>query len=624
MSVANTLEVKITGNTADLQKNLRKATTDVAKWGAASVAAATAAAAAIVKSGLSSADALAKQARQLGATSDELARVRRAADMAGISQGQLETATRALTTRMGQAIQGTGGAADAMRRLGLDAQQVASMPLPERIQAINNALKENIPATERASVAAQLFGERGALAMAQMSPETIAEASRQVDRLGGSLSEVQAAQIEAANDAMSQMGVLTTGVAQRLASQFAPALEGIANLFFDAAGESNGFEDAVKKAYDMAITGAAFVIDAVDGIKRVFQVAADFIIAGWSFVFEKIATLSANVLRGLSKMPGVDFSDTISTLDSFAQTSGSIVDSALNNIASTLEEPLAGAKFQQFVADAEAASLAAAEAAVAAQRSVSGGIEMGQAEDPATIKQRKELEKRLENIRKSMLTEQELMAEKLELELATLQEGYDAKLLQEEEFLRQREELIFNYEDAITQTQKEAADARIKLAEAEAAAKRSIMSGMFNMLSGLMNTNSKKMFEIGKKAAISQAAVKGGEAIQSAWSAGMSVGGPWAPVVAAGYAGAAALVSANQINSIRGQQFGGGGGAPTPAGQGSSGIAAPTGGAGGGGGGGGQTTVVNLVGDTFGRQQMRDFIELANDATADGGRLLLA
>ena len=623
MSVVNTLEVKITGNTADLQKNLRKATTDVAKWGAASVAAATAAAAAIVKSGLSSADALAKQARQLGATSDELAKVRRAADMAGISQGQLETATRALTTRMGQAIQGPGGAADAMRRRGLDAQQVASMPLPERIQAINNALKENIPAAERASVAAQLFGERGALAMAQMSPETIAEASRQVDRLGGSLSEVQAAQIEAANDAMSQMGVLTTGVAQRLAAQFAPALEGIANLFFDAAGESNGFEDAVKKAYDMAINGAAFVIDAVDGIKRVFQVVADGIIAGMSFAAASFTQTFANILRSLSSVPGIDFSETISSLEGFAKTSRSIVDSALDNIAGTLEKPLAGAKFKQFVADAEAASLAAAEAAVAAQRAVSGGIEMGQAEDPVTIKHRDELEKRLENIRKSLLTEQELMAEKLESELATLQEGYDAKLLQEEEFLRQREELIFNYEDVITQKQKEAADARIKLAKAEADAKRAIMSGMFNMLSGLMNTNSKKMFEIGKKAAIAQAAVKGAEAIQSAWAAGMSVGGPAAPAIAAGYAGAAALVSANQINNIRGQQFGGGGGAPTPAGQGSSGIAAQTGGAGGR-VGGGQTTVVNLVGDTFGRQQMRDFIELANDATADGGRLLLA
>ena len=96
-------------------------------------------------------------------------------------------------------------------------------------------------------------------------------------------------------------------------------------------------------------------------------------------------------------------------------------------------------------------------------------------------------------------------------------------------------------------------------------------------LAGLMNTHSRKAFEVGKIAAMSHAAVSGALAVMDAWKSGMATGGPWAPVVAAAYAGAALAYSANLINNIRQQQFGGGaggggsvGGAPVSTSQGSS------------------------------------------------------
>jgi hypothetical protein len=621
VSVINTLEVKINGNTADLEKKLRSSATSVAKWGAASVAAAAAAGAALVKAGLSSADAMAKQARQLGATSDELTKLTRAGDMAGVSQGQLNTALRGLNTRLGQATQGTGTAVDSLQRLGLTADQVARMPLPERIAAINQALKDNVPAAERAAVAAGLFGERGGQAMAQISPDVIAEAADQVNRLGGSLSDVQAAQIEAANDAMSQMGVLTTGVSQRLAAQFAPALEGIANLFFDAAKESDGFADAVTKAYDHAITGAAFVLDAVDGIKRVFELTADGIIAAMAMVAKEIAESIAWVLEKVSKLPGVDYSDTVDSLREFGATAGAIVDSAMDNISDTLDRPFAGEAFKQFVAEAEAASRAAAEAAVRAQ---SGGIEFGEAgESPEIAARREAMEKRLKVLQEGLMSEMELEQVRHEERMEALREALDLEMITRQEFMDMTEEYTLNHEDRITQMQQEAADKRLALAKAEADAKMNIMRSALGNMANLMNTSSKKAFEIGKKAAIAQAAIDGGKAIQSAWAAGMSTGGPWAPAIAAGYAATAAITSANQINNIRSQSFGGGGGSPAPAGQGSSGIAAP--GGGGGGPAGGTLTVQGLdagtllTGDVVG-QIAQDLL----DYQRRGGQVVLA
>jgi hypothetical protein len=143
-------------------------------------------------------------------------------------------------------------------------------------------------------------------------------------------------------------------------------------------------------------------------------------------------------------------------------------------------------------------------------------------------------------------------------------------------------------------------------------------------LTGLMNTGSKKMFEIGKAASLAQAGYKGATAVMSAWDAGMSVGGPWAPVVAAAYAAAAGLNAINLMNNIRSQQFGGGGGAPVAPTQGASNVS-PVGA----GGASGQrerpiahTTVVLPATDLTSTSAVRQMLlGLQEEISANGGSL---
>ena len=187
--------------------------------------------------------------------------------------------------------------------------------------------------------------------------------------------------------------------------------------------------------------------------------------------------------------------------------------------------------------------------------------------DPAMIeamKYREQMANKFAAMAEGFYTELEMIALQEEQKRFIVEEAFMQELItweQQEEYKRMIEE--------------EASAARLKIAQAEADARQNIMRGMFSTLSSLMNTNSKSMFQLGKIAAISQASIDGAKAIQSAWAAGMSVGGPAAPAIAAGYAAAAGLTAANNINNIRKQSFGGGSGAPTPAGQGSSGISAP-------------------------------------------------
>jgi len=86
-------------------------------------------------------------------------------------------------------------------------------------------------------------------------------------------------------------------------------------------------------------------------------------------------------------------------------------------------------------------------------------------------------------------------------------------------------------------------------------AQRSILVGGLDNLSSLMNSKSRKLFEIGKVAAISSAVVSGIEAAVHSYKFGAQIGGPF---VGAAFAATSAIATGVQIQAIDAQQFGGG------------------------------------------------------------------
>lgn len=137
-------------------------------------------------------------------------------------------------------------------------------------------------------------------------------------------------------------------------------------------------------------------------------------------------------------------------------------------------------------------------------------------------------------------------------------------------------------------------------------------SGAFGDLSGLMNTENRKLFKIGQAAAIAQAVVDGWTAATSAWTKGMAIGGP--PVAAAFTAMSLAKTGA-MIASIASASIGGSSGS----GSGSSGSAAsaaaavntsPT-----------QYANFTIQGDVIGKQTGGALISAINQAVKDGYKI---
>jgi len=200
-----------------------------------------------VRSSLRIVDSQAKMAQSLGTTVSSMQVLERAADLSGVSMGEVQQATIQLTKRLSQAAGGTGAAAKALDRLHLSAAALQALPLDQRLEQIQGALAEYVPEAERAAVASELFGSRAGLIFTRVDGAALRTAAQDVNRFGVAISEVDADQIELTNDALSRMSLAGRGLANQVTVALAPALQGLSDRAADVATWFNGLSDGTKR-----------------------------------------------------------------------------------------------------------------------------------------------------------------------------------------------------------------------------------------------------------------------------------------------------------------------------------------------------------------------------------------
>ena len=263
-------------------------------------AAAVSAGIAMVRSGLQVIDEQAKLAASLGTTTASLQVLARAADLAGVSQGEVEQATIMMTKSLSQAAQGTGPAVKALEQLHLSATDLAKLPMDQKLTAIQDAIQQYIPAAQRAAVASQIFGARAGLIFSRIDSAALRQATQDVRDFGVAVSEQDAAQIQRTNDALSRMGLLWRGIANQLAVAAAPALEAMADAFATVTKTTGPLGRAIKGlfAHIGEITAIAATFAGVLGVRVVASLTAAALGVG------KLA-LSLKVLRAAIIRTGI-------------------------------------------------------------------------------------------------------------------------------------------------------------------------------------------------------------------------------------------------------------------------------------------------------------------------------
>lgn len=314
---------KSVGGTRGALRNLAAVGAGAFKALSVAATAAAGALAVLTKRGLESVDAQAKLARSLDASIDGLRGVQIAASDAGVDSGALGSSLQMLNSRLAEAARGTGTAVNALDRLGLNARDLMAMDVDQRMATIADAMRAQGMSAGQASDALRELGVRSremSLLMIE-GGDSIRNAREEVNDLGLSISAVDAAKIEIANDAFSRVGSVIEGVKTTLAVEMSHALYLVSSLFTDAAKSSKGFGDIVRAAIDGIASALGAVADSITIQVRMFRAAKDmmiepmravteFIIKAFNHAADAVRNSINVMIRGINSIidfiPGID------------------------------------------------------------------------------------------------------------------------------------------------------------------------------------------------------------------------------------------------------------------------------------------------------------------------------
>lgn len=564
---------------------------------------------ALVKKTFETADATAKVADKIGITTKALGGLRHAAELTGVSQNTLDQALQRVTRRIAEAANGTGEAKDALRELGIDAEKLVKHPLQEQLGIVADKMGNVETRADKVRLAMKLFDSEGVALVntLDLGSEGLKEIAAEADAFGISMSRVDAAKIEAANDAITRSKARFTGVVNVISAKLAPVVQFVIERFSGLSDSAKDFGNIMTGVIGAGVTVFARFTDVLQGLRFAFAglkvLAAGFIggfITGIAEL-DKFVVGLANQLVSLGKralIPIIElagnFSDTakdaakslsnfkfepIEQLDRAAQATFSTMEKLKGEMDAIALEGLPGDKlisdFDKFIEKAEEAARKVAETknSVAAAGGQSAGEGADLTDDAAQGQQqtldfgaagsflaKKREEERLGVLKESYASELEMLANQNLLKIEAINEFRELELLSDQEhkaLLIEQEESHFNKLQQLAKTSAQGLAALWKQGiKGKLAATQIYGEQLVNAFGG----QSKKLFHIQKALAISMAVMNTAQGVTSA-------------LATQDYAGAAiiALAGGLQIAKIASTEFNGGGSSvATPSGGGSS------------------------------------------------------
>lgn len=378
-----------------VRKTLDEAAEQAKKAGAALGAAAAIGSAALVKlttDGLQLVDSQAKLARSLDTSFDSITALNMAFGDGGIND--FEASLNRLNRRLGAAELGRGAALKTVEELGLNLRELSQLDAAERIAVIADRIREVATSSQQAARFAQDLGFEQAAA-AQLFLEggdNIRQYVDDVEALGLSVSDFDASQIEAANDALGIFGDITQGIQQQLAVEAAPFLQVIGEEIENAVRKAGGFDDVVAALFENLVTGAGFAADAFSGIGRTFEIVANAVVVTAAETLNFLSGGLARTLSILDSIPTVRLlidDDDIRSLREFQAIQQDVARQGFEVIRDELERPLPSAAIDDWLQEAKART----EEARKAFEEQAGGVDKVKDRTEAATEAQKELNK---------------------------------------------------------------------------------------------------------------------------------------------------------------------------------------------------------------------------------------
>ncbi|KYN82213.1 hypothetical protein ATY36_13815 [Vibrio cidicii] len=346
MSDIAKLTVALYANSAQFTSELRKSQKNAKHWSdsvsktvsiaaKATAAAATAAAGALAlvyNQQAAIIDQTAKFADRIGISTEALTQFRHASELTGVGAKNLDMSLQRMTRRIAEAAQGSGEAAPALKQLGLDAKQLGEMTPDKQLYVLADAFTQVESQSERVRLAFKLFDSEG-VGMVNMlagGSAGLRSMADEADRLGITLSRVEAAKVEMANDAMYKVGVTTTAIKQQITTQLAPIVAALADEFLNYSQQFGGMNNMIAEGIHKTTQGVGIMADSLRGV----QIIIGGLAVAWEGVQIGFMVAAQAITTGLHELGRFIFNVVISPVQAALDVAGKFSDEAAEMAAS--------------------------------------------------------------------------------------------------------------------------------------------------------------------------------------------------------------------------------------------------------------------------------------------------
>lgn len=283
MTIVGDLTVLLSANTIGLKKGLGEVrsmtghfSAALAKLGTVATVVAGGGVGVLTAKAFEAIDAQAKLSDQLGFQQERLAGLQHAAQLAGVSTENISRALGLLGKNVVDAASGSGEALKSFRALGLDAAKLVRLPVAEQFDRITDALGRVDNASERISIVRNIFGRSGQELLSLMKDGTAGLRAMQAeaDKFGLTVSRIDSAKVEEANDAFFRVRQVISGLLSRLSVEIAPFISAASNAFIEWATSGEGAAERIHGAVHQLVKIVGLLGDAWNGVASATELAA--------------------------------------------------------------------------------------------------------------------------------------------------------------------------------------------------------------------------------------------------------------------------------------------------------------------------------------------------------------
>jgi hypothetical protein len=241
-----------------------------------------------VRAAMNRIDDLAKSADRLGISTESFAGLSHAAQLSGSNMEELRGGMEKLTKKVQEAAEGNKAAQATFEHMGTSYKDFVGLAPDAQFKKMADSINVLGTQGEKTKATLDVFGKSGGSlnATIKLGTKGLNEMTEEAKQLGIAVSRVDAAKVENANDALTNVGEVMHGIFDKIAAKLAPFITAIANSFVDAAKASNGFGETIDNVMTFAIDAAGFVANAWQGLKIV-----------WHALLVGVSLLGEGVLR---------------------------------------------------------------------------------------------------------------------------------------------------------------------------------------------------------------------------------------------------------------------------------------------------------------------------------------